>query len=655
MERFPLLDKTLQRTVIKHRRSVQVLLFACSVVWIFLFPLICISSQELKCRGTYMSENALMPGEANKIVHESDVKAADDLDRHMIGLAQVNDSAVLDTFLRYGATSAFLHEYYQFKDQPRKNYVGILRPAPGGDRREAILLVTSLPKIWFSSLSLQNSKCCSGLSLLLVLLQRLQKVDWLSKNVVLLVSESEYGVHEFLKDYHDGSSSGNGSLAANMEVGRFAAGVVLQLERPLVGVKLNTLTLATQGINGQLPNLDLFNVASRVVNARKVMDGNRRKLNVLRQVSKPFGEVLAKVLPVRDFGYPARMENVFRFMHRLAFSPTGWHSQLLPYRIDSLSFVVKNESFATNQPEVPLLAVIVGIQQVVRSISNLDEKLHQSFYLYVLPDLDMFVSINEYAGPMVLVLSPIILDVCYLIYPQSSALLVSERTNPLSGFIYAVGLLMSVALAGVVLCAATSLKGFTPSYNCDTLNRHATVWTIGFVAISSIVVVTGRKLSNWVNSLGHDVWMYSKLGLYGAVFLGFTILGVFNFSLAWFTALVTVPTYRMCCHTSSRTGRLAMIACWALSCPVTLLWVFAEVFVEKGDKFWLAEENTGCSSLDEFNPLSRALAILMVAFHRFNDLRWLLLSCLLVPLHLLALWMIAVPIREKSRRREKTE
>ena len=53
--------------------GLRYVLYGLGVLWMFLFPLVCISTGELKPRGTYMSENALLPG-SNKVQFDSQAR-----------------------------------------------------------------------------------------------------------------------------------------------------------------------------------------------------------------------------------------------------------------------------------------------------------------------------------------------------------------------------------------------------------------------------------------------------------------------------------------------------------------------------------------------------------------------------------------------------
>lgn len=46
--------------IVKHYIQLSWILYVFGIFWIFLFPRISISTGELKCRGTYFSENALL-------------------------------------------------------------------------------------------------------------------------------------------------------------------------------------------------------------------------------------------------------------------------------------------------------------------------------------------------------------------------------------------------------------------------------------------------------------------------------------------------------------------------------------------------------------------------------------------------------------------
>ena len=75
------------------------------------------------------------------------------------------------------------------------------------------------------------------------------------------------------------------------------------------------------------------------------------------------------------------------FASTLCEGSSGLHAGLLQHGIESATI-------STTSSIVSSVAFGRGLGRVVRSLSNLDERLHQSFWFYMLPDNHTFVSIG---------------------------------------------------------------------------------------------------------------------------------------------------------------------------------------------------------------------------------------------------------------------
>eukprot|EP00644_Phytophthora_capsici_P009185 jgi/Phyca11/14261/fgenesh1_pg.PHYCAscaffold_6_\ len=70
----------------------------------------------------------------------------------------------------------------------------------------------------------------------------------------------------------------------------------------------------------------------------------------------------------------------------------GPHANFISYNIDSITLSLTKRVASGDRPLAPR-DVLRSIEMVVRALSNLEEKLHQSFFLYVLPNTSTFVSV----------------------------------------------------------------------------------------------------------------------------------------------------------------------------------------------------------------------------------------------------------------------
>lgn len=178
----------------------------------------------------------------------------------------------------------------------------------------------------------------------------------------------------------------------------------------------------TAGINGQLPNLDLVNTAVLALHGEHIpvtLDrstgrdtrDNDRTDDTLARVDVYVRHAVETLVPVAYRAtareYVNHLVGMLRFMKTLATGPSGAHAHFIRYNIDSvtLSALSRGSDRATGAP-LPLRATLRALEKLVRALSNLEEKLHQSFFLYVLPNTRHFVSVGEYYYVVALAVSP---------------------------------------------------------------------------------------------------------------------------------------------------------------------------------------------------------------------------------------------------------
>ncbi|RLN67550.1 hypothetical protein BBP00_00001545 [Phytophthora kernoviae] len=328
---------------------------------------------------------------------------------------------------------AYTQEFQTDAASPlRTNVYGILRASPLADGKEAIVLVTHYQNVG------SNSGGYSGLSLGLALLKYLARAKWLAKDVILLAADDGVldgsdgyapGTEAWLQAYHlDPVESGlQGVLPMRAGVIRAA----VNLETMYDAHSVDAVGIYTAGMNGQLPNLDLVNTAVRSFRQHKIPiildradteprsqeqagatksnDFVSTSLSLLQNVFEKYGPAELKQ-SARD--YLMNLKGMLHFMTTLASGPSGPHANFISYNIDSITLSLVKKSDSNDQLRVR--EVLQSIEMLVRALSNLEEKLHQSFFLYVLPSTTTFVSVGEYYYTVALAISPAIAHLLYL-------------------------------------------------------------------------------------------------------------------------------------------------------------------------------------------------------------------------------------------------
>ena len=137
--------------------------------------------------------------------------------------------------------------------------------------------------------------------------------------------------------------------------------------------RFHQISISYDGINGQLPNLDLVNTAVSVASGQMGIGTSIQGMHH------------------HDDSYKARLMTMLRGMSNQALGyGTGAHSVFMPYQIDAITLTAVGDGW---QDEMALGRTIEGI---CRSLNNLLEHFHQSFFFYLMMQTNRFVSIGTY-------------------------------------------------------------------------------------------------------------------------------------------------------------------------------------------------------------------------------------------------------------------
>lgn len=178
------------------------------------------------------------------------------------------------------------------------------------------------------------------------------------------LEESEYLVHGKLP-----ATAGVIQAALNLELHSF---------------KPKSVDVKIEGLNGQLPNLDLFNVAIELCNR----------------------EDLPATFHGRSFSMSADpVKDWFNNAHTLGSMmatqattlPTGAHGLFGKFAIQSVTLEAGSVSAKKTQNS-RTSAVNLGraIEGILRSLNNLQQRFYRSFYFYLLPSTRRYISIGFY-------------------------------------------------------------------------------------------------------------------------------------------------------------------------------------------------------------------------------------------------------------------
>uniref|UniRef100_A0A8C6SCI8 GPI-anchor transamidase component GPAA1 n=1 Tax=Neogobius melanostomus TaxID=47308 RepID=A0A8C6SCI8_9GOBI len=405
-----------------------------------------------------------------------------------------------------------------FPDENKERYMvkgtnvyGILR-APRAPRTEALVL--SAP----CSLGDDNNQ---AVGLLLGLAQYFRNQIYWAKDIIFLVNEHDLiGMQAWLEGYHHTNTTGMDWSPLHGRGGSIQAALSLELSSDVV----TSLDLVLEGLNGQLPNLDLANLFYAFCQKIGVLCTIQGKLqrNDWDSVSGYSHSVQTMMLMV---------------MKQASGRPWGDHGLFLRYHIEAATIKGVN-SFRQYKTDVSTVGRL--LEGMYRKLNNLLERLHQSYFFYLMPSLSHFVSIGYYMpafGLLAVILFLRALDLwVQLTAPPPTA--TEDGSSP--GVLSVLTPLVISHVTGAALYAL-------PIHFQQVAIEHFPVSETEAVVLTAIAVYTaGLALPHNTHRLlaGEGTekgWRVLKLVavLYLAVLLGCTAL--INFSLGFILALTLVP------------------------------------------------------------------------------------------------------------------
>lgn len=198
-----------------------------------------------------------------------------------------------------------------------------------------------------------------------------------SKDIIFLITpDSRAGPQAWVDAYHDAHSIPN-VASLPLKSGALQGAVVVDYP---FDHRFESIHIVYDGINGQLPNLDLFNTVVSIASGQMGI-----------------GVTLQEMLTHTDT-YTDRLHTMLRGMLRQGLGhSSGPHSSFIPYHIDAITLQPFGEGW---QDEMAMGRVI---ESTFRSLNNLLEHLHQSFFFYLLMQANRFVSIGTYLPSAMLV------------------------------------------------------------------------------------------------------------------------------------------------------------------------------------------------------------------------------------------------------------
>lgn len=199
---------------------------------------------------------------------------------------------------------------------------------------------------------------------------------WSKDIIVLITSDSKAGPQAWVDAYHD-EHSPDSADPLQLKSGALQGVVVVD---NALDHRFESLHIVYDGINGQLPNLDLFNSAVAIASGQMGI-----------------GVSLQRMWKHGD-SYRERLQTMLRGMVSQGLGhASGPHSSFIPYHVDAITLQAVGHGW---QDE---MAMGRCVESTFRSVNNLLEHFHQSFFFYLLMQANRFVSIGTYLPSAMLV------------------------------------------------------------------------------------------------------------------------------------------------------------------------------------------------------------------------------------------------------------
>ncbi|KAK4990649.1 Glycosyl phosphatidyl inositol protein transamidase complex subunit [Elasticomyces elasticus] len=376
--------------ILKLPPYLSALCIVIGVSWLLVLPL------NQYSRQTYVSENAILPGQVHTYYggSEHDVFRAY---RHEV--AALADSSVeersqkLNDIFRGIGLKVAQQDYTYIvggRNISGRNSYAMLQ-GPRADATEAIVLVAA----WRN---MDDAINYSAVALVMSLARYFKrrpsllakstctftdgKPGWSiwSKDIIFLIpSDSTAGTQAWVDAYHDNHDPSTIS-SLPLKAGALQGAVALDYPAGPWGHRFDKLHVVYDGTNGQLPNLDLFNTAVSIASGQMGI-----------------GCTIQRMWRHND-SYQERLQTMLRGMISQGLGhASGPHSAFMPYHVDAITLQTVGDGWHDE------MSLGRTVESLFRSLNNLLEHLHQSFFFYLLMHANRFVSIGTYLPSAMLV------------------------------------------------------------------------------------------------------------------------------------------------------------------------------------------------------------------------------------------------------------
>lgn len=605
------------KAIISYHPKLSILLYISGITWF------CFLAYTPLNAGTYFSENALLPGLV-KSEFRDDGSAKLFYDELQDEMKKYDNSIpypwILAKFQQIGLdtyTHNFTLNYPLGKSNTKyngKNVYGILRAPRAGSTESLVMSVPYRPPTNI------NPTTAPGVAIMLAFAKHANRQKYWSKDIIFLITEHEQlGIQAWLEAYYHVVCGRRGVLDHGDLRGRGGA-IQAAINLEFHDINIDRMDIKVEGLNGQLPNLDLFNLATRMCTKEGISHTFKNREN------RNYRD------PVKDWNY------AFQTLMTMIFTqasgvPNGNHGLYHRFGIQALTL----EGFSDRKTTNPGNFLSVGriLESIFRSLNNLLERFHQSYFFYLLPSSDRFISIGLYIPSVCLIAGALFLKACgkwfrlykYLInLSEMSAedkrnLELTENANENIKIISICGIFLFTHTIGILLMNSPKLittVGSQYGYNTE-LSLYGG-FAIIFVLLLMIPVLITIKTCYKSMTVLHVVALLEAA-------TSLICLSMYNFSLGLIVATFYVPILLLLEPCRCRAYSVIQKLLWFIAHPFVTLTLLVTIYTI----FNFPNESFGENVLRGISATQQAVVFAIVDFMIYSNWLYGVITCVMVP------------------------
>lgn len=234
----------------------------------------------------------------------------------------------------------------------------------------------------------------------------------------------------WLEAYHSSDTCGVNQVLNCGTLEARAGSIQAAINLELQSFDLNFIDIKVEGLNGQLPNLDLVNLIRRLAIKEGLISGHKQ------------------LTPRERSGAKSTLKENLKHMLSMVMTqstgvPNGNHGLFYRYGIEAVTLEgYRYEHTNHHRKYQGANAILRFVEGVARSLNNLLERFHQSFFFYLLVASDRFVSIGDYMPSLGLMVAALLIKafITWLSINQPASIVLAndestEETNAKSSSI----------------------------------------------------------------------------------------------------------------------------------------------------------------------------------------------------------------------------